>query len=186
MTSLFARKKCAEKDCPIFPLEISSVKQSPKTARVFSDKKCCTTCTAPKNGLPSALQEGVKKANPREAHNQGRTKNCTTIVVLPSPRSLFSSIEQRLDCRFPSAARQRNQSRLKQTITTPIQDESIRQPDADVNSLSTYTRPSAGSIEAIASNTFKNHLKSLIDLLLVPCSPLVDVLWFCCMFLIGF
>ena len=64
--------------------------------------------------------------------------NCTTIVVLPSPRSLFSSIERRLDCRFPSAARQRNQSRLMQTITTPIQDESIRQPNADVNSLSPY------------------------------------------------
>jgi len=109
----------------------------------FSGKKYCVTCIAPKNGLPSALQEGIKKANPREAHNQGRTKNCTTIVVLPSPRSLFSSIERQLDCRFPSAVGQRNQSRLKQTAATPIQGESIRQPNADVNSLSTYTRSRA-------------------------------------------
>jgi hypothetical protein len=33
--------------------------------------------------------------------------------VLPSPRSLFSSIERRPDCRFLSTIGQRNQSRLK-------------------------------------------------------------------------
>ena len=139
-----------------------------------------------KRGSLSSLQRTIDQVRFRRAYKK-RTRekrttkavqnNCTTIVVLPSPRSLFSSIERRLDCRLPPAARQRNQSRLKQTITTPIQDESIRQPDADVNSLSTFTRPSAGSLEAIASNTFKNHLKSLIDLLLVPCRPLVDPLY---------
>ncbi len=93
------------------------------------------------SGFTHTFPRRAKKANPREAHNQGRTKNCTTIVVLPSPRSLFSSIERQLDCRFPSAAGQRNQSRLKQTAATPIQDESIRQDGANVNSLSTCTRP---------------------------------------------
>ena len=130
-----------------------------------------------KERLTKCASGGHQKSEPARSAQPRPYKNCTTIVVLPSPRSLFSSIERRLNCRYPSAARQRNQSRLKQTITTPIQDESIRQPNADVNSLSTFTRPSAGSLEAIASNTFKNHLKSLIDLLLVPCRPLVDPLY---------
>ena len=149
----------------------------PKRRVLFQARNVASLASLQRTIDQVRFRRALKKANPREAHNQGRTKNCTTIVVLPSPRSLFSSIERRLDCRLPPAARQRNQSRLKQTITTPIQDESIRQPDADVNSLSTFTRPSAGSLEAIASNTFKNHLKSLIDLLLVPCRPLVDPLY---------
>ncbi len=138
---------------------------------MFSGKKCRATCTAPKNGLLNALQEGIKKANPREAHNQGRT-NRTTTVVLPSPRSLFFSIERRLDCRFLSAVGQRNQSGLKQKTTTPIQGESIRQDDADVNSLSTDTSPSAGLVEGLLQILFKYLLKSLIDLLSVSCSSL--------------
>jgi hypothetical protein len=142
----------------------------------FSRQKNCVTCIAPKNGLPSALQAGMKKANPREAHNQDRTKNCTTIVVLPSPRSLFSSIERRLDCRFPSAARQRNQSRLKQTITTPIQDESIRQDGANVNSLSTCTRPGTELTEGFLQIPSTSALRSLIELLSVSCRSLVDLL----------
>jgi hypothetical protein len=67
-------KNCVETDRSIFVPEISSGKQSPKKANVLSGRMSCVTCIAPKNGLSSALQEGQKKANPREAHNQGRTK----------------------------------------------------------------------------------------------------------------
>jgi hypothetical protein len=84
------------------------------------------------NDSSSALQEGKKKANPREAHNLHRT-NRTAAVVLPSPRSLFSSIERRPDCRFLSTAGQRNQTCQKQTIMIPYQIQSIRQHDVDVN-----------------------------------------------------
>ena len=141
----------------------------------FSGKKYCVTCIAPKNGLPSALQEGIKKANPREAHNPRRTIR-TTIVVLPSPRSLFFSIERRPDCRFSPAVGQRNRRRLWQTTTTPIQGESIRQPYADVNSQLTYTRLSAGFNDEVLQVLFKYLLKSLVDLLSVPCSSLVSLL----------
>jgi hypothetical protein len=118
----------------------------------------------------SALREGIKKANPREAHNQDRTKTCTTIVMLPSPRSLFFSIERRLNYLYLSVVRQRNQSRLKHTFTTLIQSESIRQPDADVNSLLVYTRPSTGLIEGLLQLLFKYCCSSLIDLLSVSCA----------------
>jgi hypothetical protein len=93
--------------------------------------------------------------------------------MLPSPRSLFFSIERRLNYLYLSVVRQRNQSRLKQTFMTLTQSESIRQPDVDVNNLLAYTRPSTGLIEGLLQLLFKYCCSSLIDLLSVSCRSLV-------------
>jgi len=134
-----------------------------------------------KERLTKCASGGHQKKRTREKRTTNVAQNCTTIVVLPSPRSLFSSIERRLDCRFPSAVGQRNQNRLKQKTTTPIQSESICQDDADVNSLSTYTSRALDWLNDCLKYC-SNLLKSLIDVLLVSCRSLVDLLWFSCTF----
>jgi hypothetical protein len=94
----------------------------------------------PNERLTKCASGGHQKKRTREKRTTNAVQNtCTIIVMLPSPHSLFFSIERRLNCRYPSVVRQRNQSRLKQTFATPIQVESIRQDDADVNRLSAYT-----------------------------------------------
>jgi len=151
-----------------------------KTMVVLEDEKNAPLASLQRTINQVRFRRASKKANPREAHNQRRTKNCTTIVVLPSPRSHFGTIELRLDCRFPSTVRQRNQSRLKQTITASIQAKSIRQDDADVNSLSACTKSSAGLIQEFLQIPSKYALKSLINLLLASCRSLVVLLWISC------
>ncbi len=126
-----------------------------------------------KERLTKCASGGHKKSEPARSAQPKPYKNCTTIVVLPSPRSLFSSIERRPDCRLLPTVGQRNQRRLWQTITTPIQGESIRQPYADVNSLLTYPRLSAGFSDGFLRILFKYLLKSLVDLLSVSYRALV-------------
>ena len=109
--------------------------------------------------------------NPREAHNQRRTKRTAT-VVLPSPRSFFSSIEQRPDYRYLSTAGQRNQISHKQRIKIPYQVQSIRQHVVDVNGY----RPTSTEHWIrlrIATSELK---KSVIDLLLFSYSSVVGLL----------
>ena len=59
------------------------------------------------NDYSSALREGAKKTNPREAHNPSVQTSVRISVVLPSPCSHFGTIELRLGHRPRSTAGQR-------------------------------------------------------------------------------
>jgi len=132
MTSLYVSKFFAKKDRTIFPPEISSGKTSSKKVRVFAGEKFASLASLQRTIDQVRFRRASKKRT-REKRTTKPYENRTTIVVLPSPRSLFSSIERRLDCRFLSTVGQRNQIRRKLTITTPIQGESIRQLYTEVN-----------------------------------------------------
>ncbi len=129
----FREKKRRRKRLLYFPArKIERETVAEKGERVFR-QEMSRHLHRSKERFTKCASGGYKKSEPARSAQPMPYKNCTTIVVLPSPRSLFSSIERQLDCRFPSTVGQRNQICRKQTIMTLFQAQSIRQHYPDVN-----------------------------------------------------
>jgi hypothetical protein len=77
-------------------------KHRQKKGIAFARKKVASLASLQKTIDQVRFGRAKKKRTREKRTTKIVQKTCTTIVVLPSPRSLFSSIEQRLDCRFPS------------------------------------------------------------------------------------
>jgi hypothetical protein len=109
-------------------------KTATKEWREFSKQKIVRHLHRSEERFTKCASGGHKKSEPARSAQPRPYKTLYDYRCAALAAFVFFSYERRLSCRFSSAARQRNQSRVKQTITTPIQDESIRQDGTDVNS----------------------------------------------------